>query len=75
MSRTDALMWLVGEIGSDNWPQSMDRFVTGRLAGNWRFVDTLPDNEIMFCNMMEPGITKIELAAMELSLFGERVIH
>lgn len=75
IDRIDALMWLMNEFGSDLWPKSMDKFATGRLIGNWRFVDTLPDREIMFCNMVDPGISHAELVDMENRCFGEKVIH
>lgn len=74
MDRIDAIRWLVYEFGLDNWPDAMDKYVTGRMFGNWRFVDTLPTREIMFCNMIDRGITLHEaMMAQCVSLQCETV--
>lgn len=74
MERYEAIMWLVNDFGSASWPASMDKLVTGRMFGNWRFVLTL-DNEIVFANCIEPSISLVELVLMECVTFDERVVH
>ena len=75
MDRIDAINWLVYEFGLENWPRNMDKFATGRMFGNWRFVDTLPTREIMFCNMIEPGIGIDEAAIIGALPFLNSEIH
>lgn len=58
MSRKEAIEWLVNN--RPEWPENMDKYVTPCLYENWRFVDTLPDREIMFANCLEPAISKAE---------------
>ena len=60
--RACAMQWLADNIGVDGWPQYVEGYMSGRMVENWRFVDTLPDMEIVFANMITPSITKQQLA-------------
>ena len=62
MERALAMQWLADNIGVDGWPQYVEGHRSGRMVANWRFVDTLPDREIVFANMITPPITKQQLA-------------
>lgn len=62
IERALAMQWLADNIGVDGWPQYVEGYRSGRMVANWRFVDTLPDREIVFANMIYPSITKQHLA-------------
>lgn len=62
IKRALAMQWLADNIGVDGWPQYVEGYRSGRMVANWRFVDTLPDSEIVFANMITPSITKQQLA-------------
>ena len=62
IERALAMQWLADNIGVDGWPQYVEGYRSGRMVANWRFVDTLPDREIEFANMITPSITKQQLA-------------
>lgn len=57
-TRKEAMDWLLENIV--DWPESMDVHISGRIFKNWRFVDTLPEREIVFGNCIELGISKAE---------------
>lgn len=61
IDRESAIRWLADNIGVDGWPQYVEGYRSGRLVSNWMFVDTLPDREIVFANMISPSITKQQL--------------
>lgn len=62
IERALAMQWLADNIGVDGWPQYVEGYRSGRMVSNWMFVDTLPDREIVFANMITPPITKRQLA-------------
>lgn len=62
IERALAIQWLADNIGVDGWPQYVEGYRSGRMVSNWMFVDTLPDREIVFANMITPSITKQQLA-------------
>lgn len=62
LDRWEAMYWLIDNIGVDGWPGYVEGYRSGVMVGNWRFVDTLPDREIVFANMMDPAITKADLS-------------
>lgn len=62
IERSLAMQWLADNIGVDGWPQYVEGYRSGLMVANWRFVDTLPDREIVFANMITPSITKRQLA-------------
>ena len=62
IERALAMQWLADNIGVDGWPHYVEGYRSGRMVANWRFVDTLPDREIVFANMITPSITKQQLA-------------
>lgn len=62
IERALVMQWLADNIGVDGWPQYLEGYRSGIMVSNWRFVDTLPDREIVFANMITPSITKQQLA-------------
>ena len=64
--RRDALNWLAENI--ESWPVNMDTYISKPMFKGLRFIDTLPEREIVFGNGLMVGITKDEFDAFKSSL-------
>lgn len=71
IERALAMQWLSENIGVDGWPMYVEGYRSGRMVGNWRFVDTYPDRDIVLANMIDPCITKEQLAEFVSIGFSE----
>lgn len=58
MNRENALQFIYENIGS--WPQYIEGYRTQKLYKTYRFIDTLPEREIVFANMLDTAITEEE---------------